>query len=519
MFRKRTFLPLLSLLVTSGCQSPSGLVNNCADLNQSVAPILRCVSNDISDRQVSNLDAAARIQPEAESFDNDAKKVVSDAGVNADLRSPTEMQSLSSSEKNISTANSTAMNISEAVRLALKDSPAIGSAVAAKRELAANINAARAAYYPHLQMQAGSGHDVTGIYSTVNQPNYWERSNATGAWRSDAGLSGTQLLYDFGATAADVDRAAKAHDAQALKSMSAIEDVSLNTALAFLQVQQSRELLTLANDNLKALKAIASLIQKSEQNGNGTKADLQRVNARVIDAQAALADQDFELKLSIEKLKRLVHVDPGTLPVTPVYEAKLPASPASALSEALKRSPAVLADLASIESARADTLGISSSSKPKLSVETDANGKNYRGQYTHTDIAYRGMLTLSYQLADGGLSAAKREAASARETQAELKSISTREELEANIRRFYLQLNSNRAKQSGLESGVMISEKARELYREQFGGGKRTLLELLEVQNSYYIARFNKIGNSYDLRRAVYGILHSVGRLTAALLG
>ena len=65
---------------------------------------------------------------------------------------------------------------------------------------------------------------------------------------------------------------------------------------------------------------------------------------------------------------------------------------------------------------------------------------------------------------------------------------------------------------------MKTSSNARELYKEQFIGGKRTLLELLEVQNAYYSARFNSIVNASELRLSTYAILRSTGRLSSTIL-
>ena len=295
--------------------------------------------------------------------------------------------------------------------------------------------------------------------------------------------------------------------------------MALAAAQAYLKVQENRELLALADENLAALKAIATLIAQNEQNGNGTQADLKRVSARVLDAEAIRVDQDYELKLSIEKFRRLAHREPDQLKPAPVHDAALPATAAAAVGESLKRNPRILAGEAAMAAAQAEALSLRQADMPRISLETEASSKSYRGQNTRTELDVRGMLTISYKLMDGGLASARREQAGARETQAEMRLRSDREDVEADLRQFYLQRGSIKAKTAGLIEGVSASAKARELYREQFKGGKRSLLELLEVQGSYYTARHNAITNGYDQRRTTYGILKSIGRLAATLAG
>lgn len=503
MIRCRVFAVVPLFFIIAGCQSRSDGLDTCStDVEPTVAPKLMCVTRVLSTSQ------GAPAKPAGDETDTAIRNTAADT-VLAE-KALNDFKDLPIPKRRIS--------LVQAVRRALVESPTIGLAIASKRELAANVKMANAPNLPRLQAQTATGHDVTGIFSRNSGHHYWDPANAAGSWRSDAGLTGSLMLYDFGATAADLDRAVKARDAQTLKTMASIEDVSLATTQAFLAVQQNRDFLRISQDNLKALKNIANLIGLSEQNGNGTKADLQRVNARVLDAQSSLADQDYELKLSIEKLKRLIHAEPGELDIGKTFPTALPPSPGAALNEALVRSPSILAEQASLEAARADSLGIDATGKPRISVEGDATGKNYYGPSKHTDVTYRGMLTLTYPLFDGGLLDAKREAAAARESQAEMRSKATREDIEATIRQLYLQLNAAKTKQDGLVKGLALSAKARDLYREQFAGGKRTLLELLDIQNSFYVAEHNRVANDFERRRAAYSILHSIGRLTASLL-
>jgi hypothetical protein len=96
------------------------------------------------------------------------------------------------------------------------------------------------------------------------------------------------------------------------------------------------------------------------------------------------------------------------------------------------------------------------------------------------------MVSLTYRLYDGGLNASKVEQASARITQEEMRLKGEQEDIEAELRNNYWLVGSSRSKTANLRDAVQNSAKARELYEEQFKGGKRTLLELLDVQQSYY---------------------------------
>ena len=395
-------------------------------------------------------------------------------------------------------------SLSEVIRNALKTNPQIGIAIASRM--------------PTLDISTASGQNTYGTFQTIGSTRYFDHAHAQGTWRSDLRLSSSYTLYDFGATRADIQRSEKARDAAALRGTVSMEDVAYSAAQLYLLVLQNRELLGLAEENLVALRNIAKLIETNAQNGNATQADIKRVEARVLDAESARADQDLQLKGAIERFIRVVNMQPGDLRPPPSFEDLLPRTPVSALDEALQKNPQIKANAATVAAARAEVDALRGNNNARVSVDSSAQNKNYRGQTNKSDLDISAMLTLSYKIADGGLSNAKVEQASARLTQAQLKEVDGREALELDIRQQYLQFLSAKAKREGLLDGVKASDNARALYNEQFSGGKRTLLELLDVQSAYYSAKYNSIVNATDVRLSTFNILRSLGRLGDSLM-
>jgi adhesin transport system outer membrane protein len=409
-------------------------------------------------------------------------------------------------------------SLSEVIRNALKSNPQIGIAIASRLESEAAVNASRASLMPTLEISTASGQNTYGTFQTVGTTRYFDHTHAQGAWRSDLRMSSSYTLYDFGATRADIQRSEKARDAAALRSSVSMEDVAYSAAQLYLLVLQNRELLALAEENLVALKNISNLIETNVQNGNATQADMKRVEARVYDAESARADQELQLKSAIERFIRVVNMQPGDLRPPPSFEDLLPRTPASALDEAMKKNPQIKANAAAVAAARAEVDAFRANQYARVSVDGSAQNKNFRGQANKSEIDVSALLTLTYKIADGGLSNARTEQASARLTQAQLREVDGREALELDIRQQYLQFLSAKAKREGLLDGVKASDNARALYNEQFSGGKRTLLELLDVQSAYYSAKYNSIVNATEVRLTTFNILRSLGRLGDSLI-
>jgi outer membrane protein TolC len=66
---------------------------------------------------------------------------------------------------------------------------------------------------------------------------------------------------------------------------------------------------------------------------------------------------------------------------------------------------------------------------------------------------------------------------------------------------------------------VSASASARDLYTEQFSGGKRTLFELLDIQTAYFNAKRAAILNMFEERRSAYSVLQILGLFVGAANG
>ena len=93
-----------------------------------------------------------------------------------------------------------------------------------------------------------------------------------------------------------------------------------------------------------------------------------------------------------------------------------------------------------------------------------------------------------------------------------------KDNLELDLRQALWTLDSTRGKSRALQEGLSDNREARWLYTEQFRGGKRTLLELLEVQSAFYQSSLAVVNNQFEQKRAVVQILRILGMLSKTTL-
>jgi adhesin transport system outer membrane protein len=410
------------------------------------------------------------------------------------------------------------MTLADAVRRAIGDHPLIGLAGARITEAEASIGVSRSQLYPQVEGRVAGGHGVSGSYQTSTNLGYFSNDNAYGSARGEASLSGRQLLFDFGAAKADIERTSALHRSETLKLHEQTEDVTNKVQEVYLRLLEQRELLSAATENVAALEKIAKLVEDNEKNGNGTVADIKRVRSRLVDGQTAQADAKSELQTGSDRFRRLVRVPPGPLKPAPALSNLIPRSPDLAIAAIGKGNPRIRALEETLKAARHEAEAQKANAKPKVSFESDVSLKEYRTRADKTEIDAKGLVVLKYKFFDGGQQSKQLEQVNARVLQTEMRLRNEMDEIEAEIRKHYRILQSARGKAASLRENVETALKARQLYDEQFRGGKRTLLELLDIQTAYYTARRTHINNRFEEQRSVNGILLAMGRLTEAMV-
>lgn len=408
------------------------------------------------------------------------------------------------------------VRLQDAVASAVLEFPEIAVSKARVREAAAGIGIAHSALLPSADLRLAVGGNYSGSFEGRAIP-YTTASNAPDG-RLDGGLVLRQLIFDFGATRADVERAKLQRDAEHMKMMEKIDEIAHRTAQSFLRILEQRALLALVDDTIGAHERLLKLIQAHAKEGHGTVADVQRVNARLVDVRAIRSDVSLQLMAAEDQFGRLTRGRPGKLGAVPDLAKVIPAGPAEAISRMLSNNPRLAALHATRQSTHKELEQQRASRLPKINLEIDTESKNFRnGQLARAQIEGRALIAMRYRLLDGGLSRATDEQLSARIQGHDMTFLNEREQFEADVRQAYRAIDSARRKARLISEGVASARRVQELYLEQFKGGKRTIFELLDGQMSFYTARRSQIEGQFEGRRAVFDILKATGELTAHL--
>lgn len=405
------------------------------------------------------------------------------------------------------------MTLADAIAQSIATHPDIAVTRAAADGARAGVTVARAGYMPQVDGR------VTAGYGAPESPddgyNPWVDGPEA---QAQAAVTLRQLVYDFGATRDDVERSRSMLAAQNFKTMDKVEEVARKMAEAYLKILEQRALLRAADVNYAETRKLAELVRANQKDGNGTVADVSHIDARLVDALTIRTNLQSELGAAEDQFRRLAKAVPSDLKAPPSYARAIPPSVEAALSTAETHHPRLLALRSQSTATQAELDAKRNSRFPKLTFEASASAKNQIGTSSSPDFDMRGMLVMRYKMFDGGARRGAEEEIAARLTQNDMRLVSERDEIEADLREFYRAVRAARMKYASLQEGLAASRQAREMYVEQFKAGKRTMFELLDRQNGLFQAQRDVITNQFAETRANIGILRSIGLLTSTVI-
>jgi adhesin transport system outer membrane protein len=383
-----------------------------------------------------------------------------------------------------------------AVEAAIQVHPSIQVARSDVLAASANIDVARAAYYPSISAGMGSG----------------DASSESGIrWRPQMQLSVSQMVYDFGKTDATVRSRIASREASDFELVAARESVARDTIEAFAEVQRYSALDQAAQAQADGIGKIAALVADRSQSGASSRSDEQQAIARV---QAAKTNR-LELNSQLQRWRAVLGQ----------YIGQSVPSRLGGSSSAIDRgcdggdiqtdqASTILLAEAKQREAIAELARERASSYPTIALDGGASYA-FAGNVNNDDRTfYRLGLNVKTDVFNGGASKAALAAASYSAEGAKAGVELARFEVTNAVNTAKAQVSNVRQMVSLLNERDAVLKDTRDLYREQYVElGTRTLLDLLNAEQEVHQAAFDKINSAYDLRKLGLACLYSSGAL------
>ncbi|MEY3672246.1 MAG: hypothetical protein RI904_1903 [Pseudomonadota bacterium] len=389
-----------------------------------------------------------------------------------------------------------AQSLQESVQIALSQYPTILAAQSRTQAADYDIMRAQGAHYPQV---AWSGTQST--YNTGNIPNNWIQSPTL-----------TMNVWSGWAIESDVERSKALADAGRQQQRITRDDVALLVTEAYLNWARSLQLVGLAQTNLKEHERIRRDIATITEIDIGRRVDLDQAQVRFENSSLSLQQRQAELEVASQRLSRMLL---GRMPAQPVgvdsVVGGFPASSDEALGHLIDSHPAIAFKLAQVQAAKASVGAARAQHSPTVNVSYGKQVNQGSGQGD-----YVAQLNVSIPLFTGGIATGATGTALANLQAAEFDLRDTRLILREKLLSAWSEYFASKSRAA---LGARQARTAQSLvsgYESQFRIGRRSLLDLLNVQNDLYTYQSNAVGARFDERISYARIMATIGKLATS---
>ncbi len=356
----------------------------------------------------------------------------------------------------ICSPSATAHTLTEAIRLALETNPELLSAKAALSVAEEQLNSARAAYLPTIDLSLSAGDEST------NKPG----SDRVDMWKQDHSLTLTQTVFDGGSTDSTVERSEETYNQAVIRLDDLTGTITLNVIESWYELYKLQRIAQMTQRNVAQHSKLFSQTQQKVEVGASSKAELTAVEGPYIGALTAQASNRGQLADAVTRYTKVVGEAPeGALPdpVPLLTEVVLPATVDEAVELAISMAAAIRTAESNLLAAEADHRGSKASFFPTVDFEYKELLKNDVSGTEGVETGWSAVFNVTYTLYNGGADSARR-----RETAQAL--IDSREQLSL--------------AQRTAEEGVRIAWSALQVSNQILGLNQRNMKSATETLQS-----------------------------------
>ena len=405
--------------------------------------------------------------------------------------------------------------LEQAVETALNNHPSIAAAFAG-RSAAQDVQVEkRSAYFPELNVNAATGR-VYGDNSTSR--GLTVDRGAGYSWNHEVGFTVRQMIYDGNETSNRVNAAAARAESAAINVLDIRENLALRAALAYLDVLRNREAVAMIRDHAGKISDYRARIGKMVEEGVADES--LSVQAHDIQNQldATLADVEGQLNQAIAEYGEIV----GPAVIMEMTRPKplldvIPPDVEEAVMAARESHPAILAARLEGQAAQHDTKAERGVLYPDISGEVSMYKKDLADIIGGEVVDDRALVRMNWEFATGGAQAAKIRQSLHNEAETKARMDELAGQLEREIRKSYAEMNAAKQRMIVGQDRVKVSADLVSAYQKQFEVAKVNLLNLLQVENTRFIAEMGVLNADYRYQSAQYSVLANAGRLQDAL--
>lgn len=405
------------------------------------------------------------------------------------------------------------VDLKTAVETAMQTHPEINQAVENKTAIEFEREQAQGMFLPRVSVEGS-----VGIRRLENATRKSLGIANDELYPMEGGLRVEQIVFDGGSRSSELKRQASRTDGAAFRVEERAQFVALQVSRQYLDYLLQQRIVAASEDNISFHERLVGDLREGVTKGSISIADQQQAEERQQAARARLteANQDMvNTAASFRTLTGLDLVDGAMLP--PSLGASIPGSLEESIALARAENPRVREAQADLDAAHAMVRKAKADVAPTVSLEGNARiGDDIDGFRGETNDL-QGGLVMRWDIFNGGINRAKIQEMYRRERESQFRLDQMVREAEEDVRVAWNAWDSQGKLVKELDAQSTVSDELLRSYRAQFNVGRRSLLDVLDAQNTRYnvqvraeTARFAQFFAEFKLLAAQNALLRAM---------
>jgi adhesin transport system outer membrane protein len=404
------------------------------------------------------------------------------------------------------------VELRDAVQSALTTNPEIRQAVSNRAATEEERVQGQGLYYPRISVEASAG-----VRSLRNPTRRSIGIADQTLWPVEGDLIVDQLVYDSGGREAEIRRQAARTDAAASRVEERSEFVALNVSRTYIDYLLQQRLVAIAQDNVTFHERLVGDLREGVAKGSISIADQQQAEERLQAARTRVTQAREDLDTAGITFRTLSGIPVDSVSMPPDLAQCMPASLEEAEANARQANPRVREAMADLATAREEIRAAKADLGPKFNIEGRARAGHDIDGFAGRTTDLQALGVLRWTLYNGGTKEANVREQQRRADEVHGRLFERTRSAEEDVRTAWSRLQNQTALAGELEAQSRITDDVLLSYREQFNIGRRSLLDVLDAQNTRYNVQAQAQTAQLARVYAQYRVLAAENRLVQCL--
>ena len=404
------------------------------------------------------------------------------------------------------------VELRDAVQSALTTNPEIRQAVSNRAATEEERVQGQGLYYPRVSVEASAG-----VRSLRNPTRRSIGIADQTLWPIEGDLIVDQLVYDSGGREAEIRRQAARTDAAAARVEERSEFVALNVSRTYIDYLLQQRLVAIAQDNVTFHERLAADLREGVAKGSISIADQQQAEERLQAARTRVTQAREDLDTAAITFRTLTGIPVDSVSMPPDLAQCMPATLEEAEGNARQNNPRVHEAIADLATAREEIKAARADLGPRFNIEGRARAGHDIDGFAGRTTDLQALGVLRWTLYNGGTKEANVREQQRRADEVHGRLFERTRAAEEDVRTAWSRLQNQTALSNELEAQSRITDDVLLSYREQFNIGRRSLLDVLDAQNTRYNVQAQTQTAQLAKLYAQYRVLAAENRLVECL--